>query len=87
MDEIGLRFLWKHGIILFGLFPFERLELIIVAQKVEDQRVEAAAPSIHKGPVEGVLIVNGRPRMERADMPCISFESILALQRYNEDHK
>lgn len=84
MDEIGLRFLWKHGIILFGLFPFERLELIIVAQKVEGQRVETAVSSVRKGPVEGVLIVNGRPRMERADMPCISFESILALQHFNE---
>lgn len=59
----------------------------MVTEQVERKTVGAAAPSIHKGPVEGILIVNGRPRMERSDMPCISFESILALQRYNEDHK
>lgn len=42
------------------------------------------ASCVRKGPVEGILIVNGRPKMERADMPCISFESILALQHFNE---
>lgn len=40
--------------------------------------------SIRKGPMEGVLIVDGRPQMERMDMPSISFESILALQRINQ---
>lgn len=42
--------------------------------------------SVHKSPVEGVLIVNGRPQMESLDMPCISFESILALQQFKEQH-
>lgn len=50
-------------------------------EKLADTR---AASCVRKGPVEGILIVNGRPRMERMDMPCISFESILAPQRFNE---
>lgn len=40
--------------------------------------------TVHKGPTEGILIVDGRPHMERMDMPSISFESILALQHFNE---
>lgn len=34
--------------------------------------------------MEGVIIVDERPQMERLDMSGISFESILALQRFNE---
>ena len=50
-------------------------------------QVEAPVPpAIHKGPVEGVLIVDGRPQVERADLPCISFDSILAIQRFDEEH-
>lgn len=37
--------------------------------------------SVSVGPVEGMILVDGRPQMERMDMPCISFESILAMQR------
>jgi len=46
----------------------------------------SAQPShaVCKGPMEGILIVDGRPQMERMDMPSISFESILALQHFNE---
>lgn len=41
-------------------------------------------PTIRKGPVEGIVIVNGRPQTERVDMPTISFESIQALMEFNE---
>lgn len=37
--------------------------------------------SVSVGPMEGMILVDGRPQMECADMPCISFESILAMQR------
>lgn len=40
-------------------------------------------PHITKGPVEGVIIVDGRPQMERVDMPTISF-SKKALERLQE---
>lgn len=30
---------------------------------------------VSPGPVEGLLIVNGRPQIERADMPTLAFES------------
>ncbi len=48
---------------------------------------EQKIPLIHKAPMEGILIVDGRPRMERLDMPSFRFESILALQRFNEGQK
>lgn len=50
------------------------------------QTDKQASPSVHKGPIEGILIVDGRQQMECLDMPSISFESILALQRFNEQH-
>lgn len=34
---------------------------------------EHQPPHIIKGPVEGIIIVDGRPQMERVDMPTISF--------------
>ena len=37
--------------------------------------------SVHEGPVEGILIVDGRPQVECADVPSITFESIQALQK------
>ncbi len=41
---------------------------------VPDKKVTApAAPVVHRGPMEGVVIVNGRPQVERADMPTIIF--------------
>lgn len=40
--------------------------------------------SIQKGPIEGILLVNGRPQMERSDMPTISFESIQALMKLKD---
>jgi hypothetical protein len=56
---------------------------LTVKRTSETQAASPMAHSICKGPVEGVLIVDGRPQVERADMPCFSFESILAIQRFN----
>lgn len=39
--------------------------------------------AVSKGPMEGMVIVNGRPQMERADMTVWTFESIQALQNYS----
>lgn len=50
------------------------------------QTDKQASPSVHKGPMEGILIVDGRQQMECLDMPSISFESILALQHFNDWH-
>lgn len=50
----------------------------------EQKRQVLQEPVIRKGPVEGLLIVDGRPQVERADMPTISFESIMALMKLNE---
>ncbi len=40
--------------------------------------------SVQKGPIEGIILVNGRPQMERSDMPTISFESIQALMKLKD---
>lgn len=56
-------------------------------EKQEQQEKAPQAPVIRKGPVEGVLIVDGRPQVERADMPTISFESIMALMKMNEQQE
>lgn len=37
--------------------------------------------SVQRGPLEGLLLVNGRPEMEAVDMPTISFESIKAIEQ------
>lgn len=49
-------------------------------QQVQHQAVMVtqASPS-RRGAVEGTVIINGQPQMERMDMPGISFESIQAL--------
>lgn len=49
-----------------------------------DQEKQAVS-SVQKGPMEGMVIVGGHPHMEAADMPTISFESILAIQRRLKD--
>lgn len=58
------------------------------AKTVEVVTPQAEVPVIisapQKGPMEGMIIVGGRPQMERSDMPTISFESILAIQRATE---
>ena len=45
---------------------------------------EQGARLPQRGPMEGMVLVNGRPQLEEADMPVISFESIAALMRWNE---
>lgn len=50
----------------------------------EQKRQVLQEPVIRKGPVEGLLIMDGRPQVERADMPTISFENIMALMKLNE---
>ncbi len=52
-----------------------------------DLTAQQMPQSIRKGPIEGLLLVDGYPQMERMDMPVICFESILALQRFNEDQR
>ena len=52
-----------------------RQEVIKVTKYTETQ--------IRPGAVEGTIIVNGQPQMERMDMPGISFESIQALMKCN----
>lgn len=42
-------------------------------------KVDKIKSLYQKVPVEGLVIVNGRPQMETADMPTISFESIEAI--------
>lgn len=40
---------------------------------------------IQPGTVEGVILVNGKPQIERADMPlAFSFDSIEELERFCE---
>ncbi len=51
-------------------------------EKVKPAMVTPVAPhTIYRGPMEGIIIVDGRPQMECLDMPSISFESIQALRR------
>lgn len=38
--------------------------------------------SVQHGPVEGMLLVDGRPAMEAVDMPVISFDSIQAIEHF-----
>lgn len=57
-----------------------------MTEQIGSRRVEASSPTVHKGPLEGILIVDGRPQTECLDMPTISFESILALQRFKEQY-
>ena len=53
-----------------------RQEVMRVTQSTEAQ--------IRPGAVEGTIIVHGQPQMERMDLPGISFESIQALMKYND---
>lgn len=45
--------------------------VIGVEKKEETER--RVGPSIRKGPMEGMVIVDGRPKMEHCDVPKISF--------------
>ena len=49
-------------------------------------KTEYQPQNVTRGPVEGIIIVDGRPQTERADMPTISF-SKEALKRLQEQHQ
>lgn len=57
--------------------------------QVQSRRPQTSTPhsphplAITPGPVEGLILVNGRPQIERADLPTISFgvDAIAELQR------
>ena len=52
------------------------------------QRVIRCEIEARQSAVEGVVIVEGRPQVERADMPLtISFDSIEELERFCETAK
>lgn len=42
---------------------------------------------VQKGPVEGMIFVNGRPQVESVDMPTITFDSIQALLKLTDNNK
>ena len=45
---------------------------VIRVKKTEEVKSQVG-PSVRKGPMEGMIIVDGHPEMERSDMPTISF--------------
>lgn len=51
---------------------------------MDSVKTEPKPQSVTKGPIEGIIIVDGRPQMERVDMPTISFsrEGLKRLQEY-----
>lgn len=49
-------------------------------------KTECQPQSVTRGPVEGIIIVDGRPQTERADMPTISFTKE-ALKRLQEQYR
>ncbi len=50
-------------------------------------KTEYQPQNVTRGPVEGIIIVDGRPQTERADMPTISFsaEAIRRLQKQYQE--
>lgn len=58
----------------------------LVKMQMERQLVKGA--SVHRGTIEGVVVVNGRPQVEQADMPlAFSFDSVEDLERFCEAAK
>lgn len=55
--------------------------VIGVEKKEETER--QVGPFVRKGPMEGMVIVDGRPKIEHCDMPTISFseEGIKRLRK------
>ena len=58
---------------------------VIVVEKTEEVKRQLVS-SDHKGPMEGMVIVDGHPRMESSDMPTISFTEA-GLQRLIDHYK
>lgn len=56
--------------------------------KIQMERQVVKGATVHRGTIEGVVIVDGRPQVERADMPLgFSFDSIEELERFCEAAK
>lgn len=54
----------------------------------QEKTATAKIIDVRRRTIEGVVIVNGRPQIERADMPLtISFDSIEELERFCEEAK
>ncbi len=49
-------------------------------------KTEYQPQSVTRGPVEGIIIVDGRPQMERVDMPTIPF-SAEVIRRLQEQYQ
>lgn len=50
---------------------------------MQREKESLAGRAVSRGTVEGVIIVNGRPQIERSDMPLsLSFDSIEELERF-----
>lgn len=56
--------------------------------KIQQEKATTGKIDVRRGTIEGVVIVNGRPQIERADMPLtLSFDSIGDLKRFCEAAK
>ena len=56
--------------------------------KVQWGKATVKESGVQRGTIEGVVLVNGRPQIERADMPLVfSFDSIEELERFCKDAK
>lgn len=56
--------------------------------KIQQEKAAMGKIDVRRGTIEGVVIVDGRPQIERADMPlALSFDSIEGLERFCEDAK
>lgn len=56
--------------------------------KLQQEKADTRKIDVHRGTIEGVVIVDGRPQIERADMPLtFSFDSIEELKRFCEAAK
>ena len=56
--------------------------------KIQQEKATTGKIDVRRGTIEGVVIVDGRPQIERADMPLtFSFDSIEELERFCEAAK
>lgn len=56
--------------------------------KIQQEKATTGKIDVRRGTIEGVVIVDGRPQVERADMPLgFSFDSIEELERFCEAAK
>ena len=53
--------------------------------KIQKKNATEGKIDVRRGTIEGIVIVDGRPQIERADMPlAFSFDSIEDLERFCE---